>query len=399
MLNELNARITEKVISKHATTGKLRKTCRLWEMGASVFLLLALATAPFWSDRPLQAQQSLRTEREFHRFASELPLNVQWLGGELRDQIGELAALQKLGVWIDRNVDSSQIIQLAVSNATCEQILWLVAEQTGAGVAKFGNVLYLGPRRRAVLLPQWMDELERQVKTQVKGGSVRQRLTAKIDPSVPAWVRPREWLAALGNQQKLSIEGLERIPHDVWSAQSLPPMPVIEAIALWSCGFDLWPTVKSDGTIALEPIVYPTTWTRSYPDLQLKMPAVEELLAKHPAAKASAEGGGITITADTDFFSELDYRLAFRHAPAGATPSGKQLYTISTRATRGSLLASLAQQLSLEFEFAPEARSVLEDNIKLEVNGVALDKLLEQITEGTRLDIEITQKKLKASLR
>lgn len=362
-------------------------------------MLLAVAAGQFWSDPPLQAQQSLRTEKEFHRFASELPLNVQWFGGELRDQIGELAALQRLGVWIDRDVDSSQIVQLAVSNATCEQILWLVAEQTGAGVAKFGNILYLGPRRRAVLLPQWREELENDVKKIVKNSSVRQRLTAKIDASVPAWTRPREWLEAMGNHQKLQIEGLEQIPHDVWPAQPLPPMPAIEAIALWSSGFDLWPSVRSDGTIALEPIVYPSTWTRSYPDLQLKMPAVEELLGKHPTATAEEKGGGITITADVDFFSELDYRLAFRHAPAGATPSGKQLYTISTRATRGSLLASIAQQLSLEFEFAPEARSALEDNITLEVHGVELDELLTQITKGTRLEIEISPKKLKASLR
>jgi hypothetical protein len=394
LLNELNFRKAENSAHRQAFCDKLRKTCRLRNMGAhfinltTVWSLLLLATTSLYS------QQPLRTEKQFERYACELPLQVNWYGGEFADQIIELAKLQRIGVWIDRDVDGTQSINLAVRDATFEQILWLAAEQAEIGVAKLEDAFYLGPKSRAARLQFLFDELLRQAKSDVKAPEIRRKLIAKIDPSSPMFAEPQVWIWNLMNERGLNIIGAEQISHDVWPSQELPPMPLIQAVGLWTVGFDLWPTVDNEGSIRIHPPEFPQRWTTTYPELKHNTSGIAELLAKYPGAECKPAKKGCDCSGDEEFFLALNRNLAFSRLPAKNSAEATKLYTISTQASRGTLLASIAQQLSLEFEYDPQTRSQLEEVIKLDAKGADLDGLLQQVTAGSSLKVQITEKKL-----
>lgn len=74
---------------------------------------------------------------------------------------------------------------------------------------------------------------------------------------------------------------------------------------------------------------------------------------------------------------------------------GEQRFTLTTKAARGRILATIAQQTGNQLEFAPDFAAVLQEHIEISVNDVTLDELLQAVLEGTDAKYTLGNGKLK----
>ena len=71
-----------------------------------------------------------------------------------------------------------------------------------------------------------------------------------LQPKPLAWpdfATPRDILTDLARQNGLTLEGLDRVPHDLWAAADLPPLSLVERLTLVANQFDLTFALSADG--------------------------------------------------------------------------------------------------------------------------------------------------------
>ena len=393
-LNERKSTGQEKVPINSQQFCKMRKCYRLWglECLTSKFLLAFLVLACI--SQVAKAQPSLRTDRQFQQYGCELPVEFQWMGLELREQLESLCQLQRVGFWFDRQIDGSQTIDLVVADATLQQALWLVGNKCNAGVALLDDAFFFGPPAKAAALPSLLNDLGSVVKSQVKDQAAKKKLLAPVLCKAQAFQLPRDIIVRLAESSAIKIVGVEKIPLDVWPSFELPKRPAIECLALICYGFELWPTVDSEGTVTIQPLVMPTEIRRVFPKIKRQMQAVEELASQFPDAKLSDSPSGLVLEGSLEAVAEMERRLAFKDA-AKKSDSAEKRYSLAIEASRGNLLATMARQMSLELDVGQDAITILNEVIKIEFQQETMPKILERIMDGTEWKTEVDGKNLK----
>jgi hypothetical protein len=239
-----------------------------------------------------------------------------------------------------------------------------------------------------------LDDLKSAVKSQVKDQAAKKKLLTPVVFKGPAFQRPRDTIAKLGENSNIQIVGIEKIPLDVWQSFELPKRPAIECLALCCYGFELWPEVDAKGTVTIRPLTLPDEIRRVFPKIKRNMQAVEEIEAQFPDAKLSDSTNGLVVEGKADVINEMERRLAFKDA-AKKSDSADKRYSLDIETTRGNLLATMAKQMSLELEFATDAGPILNEVIKIKFQEETMPKILERIMEGTEWTTEVDGKKLK----
>ena len=77
---------------------------------------------------------------------------IRWEHVSLAEAVSRLADVLNADVLVDRRVDPSELVSLAIRNGSMIEILSQLAEDRSLGVAELGTLVYLGPRRSAEVL-------------------------------------------------------------------------------------------------------------------------------------------------------------------------------------------------------------------------------------------------------
>ncbi len=195
--------------------------------------ILMLASSGF-------AAQNSTLQQKLHRKVS-----VTWQGQQLAVALERLAGAGEITLWLDRRVDRQQAVSMQCVDLPLVQALEKVAKQQSLGFTQLENLVYIGPQQSAeeldTLLAQARDRLAKLPAT------VRKRWLKKQPVTWPHLSEPRAlammWLEEAGFQ----ILGDEKIPHDLWSEQSLPPLALVDRVVLLLVGFDLTCEIADDG--------------------------------------------------------------------------------------------------------------------------------------------------------
>jgi hypothetical protein len=313
------------------------------------------------------------------------PTSVQWAEGPtwpappLRKTLLGLSRANQVAIVIDRRVDPDQKLNLSLHNVPLEDVLRQAAASLGLGMTKLGPVIYFGP-------PDYTARLR--TLAQMRAEEVRAlpyeagRKLTEIDRL--AWndfAVPREILGQMAEKSRLRIVGLEQVPHDLWAAAELPPLPLIDRLTLLLGQFDLSFQVSPDGdSITLAPLPARVAVIRSYSGGA----DAEELAAKWAAAapqcEVKASGGMVYVRG----LLEDQERIAAMERPAGRSATrppkpvtrppakvrkpapGGEVFTV--HATKGPLrvlLEQLAGKMQLELKIDEEA---------MQKAGISLDQ-------------------------
>jgi hypothetical protein len=163
-------------------------------------------------------------------------IDAHWTGVPLREVAARLTDHGGVAIVVDRRLDPSAPIALAVSGEPLDKVLEAVAGQGGAEVALLDGHARIAPAAAAPLARAGEAAREQEI---CRLEPKLQRLTQARRPwRWPAGARPRELVAAAAAEAGIAIEGLGTLPHDHFPAADLPPLPLAERLDLVLAHFD-----------------------------------------------------------------------------------------------------------------------------------------------------------------
>ena len=308
------------------------------------------------------------------------PVSVSWMKSPIRDQLFQFSHDRKRSIFLDRRVDPTIALQMRLINQTTEQVVWKVASENSLGVAKIGDVLYVGPKPTAARLPWAIATAEKRLsdltKAERKKWSTRAAVkwaNATTTEEITHWLRSKE----------VAIDGM--LPFDVWPAMDLPRLTLLEQVFLIAAGFETEPLVSEDGkSIALvrpQPLGQQTFKFRidQHPGLNLQA-AAESI----PQLKVRKTRRTVTVTGDAIAIMEFQ-RMVIGAKTPDAPAEASTLLSLNGTATRRDILRKVATETNLELLFEVDAEQLLQDRITIDVQGATLEELMRACLDGTDL--------------
>jgi hypothetical protein len=266
-----------------------------------------------------------------------------------------------VAILIDRRVDPGQRLTLNLQNVPLETILQTVAERCGLGLARLGPVVYLAPppaAERLRPLAAAMDRAARQLP------AAAQRKFLRVQPL--AWedlATPRALLEQLARQNGLEIDGLERVPHDLWAAADLPPLSLVERLTLIAAQLDLGFTIAAGGT-------------------RLELGPVPKNLPVLPADRRPLSAGHAASTSSATQPAPSLERVRIQRLSVRAKPLGPVLRQLAER---------LGLQLKIDEQAIQRAGISLDQQVSVLVENATVDQLLHELLKSTGLKFQRRQ--------
>lgn len=206
---------------------------------------------------------------------------------------------------------------------------------------------------------------------------------------------PRDLVHSLAEEGRLQVDGLDRIPHDLWAAADLPPLALLDRLTVIALQFDLTFSIFSDGAvIRFVPLPDEIAVVRRYPGGAQAAEVAERIAALVPGARVRMVGSEVYVKGTVE---EHD-RISASRTPPRRAPSGPEADVPGkTRIERltvenipvGAVLKQMASQLDLELKYDHAALSragaSLNTLISVKVERISLDELLKEVTEAAGL--------------
>ena len=179
--------------------------------------------------------------------------SVHWSAVPLGEALERFGATQEIGVFLDRRINPSRMIEFDASRRSVGALLDELADSLDLGCCRFDSVAYIGPKHAARALA---------TRQPLPVATLRRRVLLEI----PFLSTPKEVLERLADDNGLRFSNLDRLPHDLWPQRELPPTPLGQLFDLLLIGFDATFELEDDGkTLCIVPI----------PQTEASVPAVE----------------------------------------------------------------------------------------------------------------------------
>lgn len=330
------------------------------------------------------------TGKKLEQAARRSPIFVNWQQVPLHSQLHALSRNLHIPLLLDRRVDPSQLVDRQDRDLTFEQFLWSLGEKENLGVCQVGDLYYLGPAETALALPAEVLALSEQLEDSSSLTKFKPSLLEKIKCNISHPFEPSNWLAQDAAHAELPLLNLEELPMDWWAPIDWPAMPRYQAYALLAAGFGLSLKVEEAG-LRLVKLQLPSELIREYTLSQPKDISLDELQKRHPKLKLELQKEKLTASGPSTAFAPLERQLGTQSRSSPTDNGGRRFTLNKTKAPRGSILATIAQQLGLKLKFSDDARAALNERVELDVQQVTLEELMDKVLAGTDLNFEIKE--------
>lgn len=198
-------------------------------------LVWLLAIQP-WSGTAQAQESAWQTGRALEQ-QLRTPLSATLKGLPLRDGITRLSQATRVAMWLDRRVDPSSELDVQLDEVPLAEALDVLAADHGLGWHLYDAVVCFAPDESLESLRRAQSKTSRLL-GRLPAGLRRQMLVRR------AWqwdelAEPRLLLTAIAEESSLPIEGLDRVPHDLWPAADLPPLRLADRMLFIATQFDL----------------------------------------------------------------------------------------------------------------------------------------------------------------
>ncbi len=340
-------------------------------------------------------------------------ISITWSGQSLSLALTGLADHEDLNVWLDRRVDAEQTIELALQDVNYQEVLTELARSYSLQLAYVGDVVYLGPQNVAEEIMA-LREIQH---AELEGGpkDLRKYWLHKSVWNWPRLSEPRKLLQELFSGTPIKLQGVERIPHDLWDARQLPQMTRMDRAILLLVGFDLMlDTVSNKGECQVVPIDRPVLITRKYPLKASQRSTISHMRQRFPELDFELLGSksrpsALKVTGSWN--GQQKFRQKFGNPAQGGlrkgrhksnsrgTASDRQVYTLEIREqTLHKVLRQLASQLPVELTWDERQLTMagysLDVRISCKVQSASLEQLLEAILNPVGLQFQRMGKKV-----
>lgn len=332
------------------------------------------------------------------------PISATWENVDLRTITRRVATTRRTSILLDRRIDPSRDYEATASNQSLLGVLQDLSHRAGGQASVVGNTIYVGP-------PEATGKLRtlvalRQKELQLDDNEIpRTRRFALTEAQTFEWNdldRPVELLQRVAASRELKIEGLEEIPHDLWSGGVIPQASAAETLSLLLIQWDLtfgW-TEHGRG-IRLVPVPEHVVIAREHlPPRGVKAAqALKQWQEEFEGLTGRINAGGVVVEATLEQHEAIEQQK--RPGKGGTeTPKPKPLkqerFTLRIKdAPASSLIKKLSEpaygQLSFEYD-ADELKSAgidLDRRVTFEVNNAPIEQLLKAVLEPLGVTFEL----------
>ena len=189
--------------------------------------------------------------------------SVHWVGVPLNEALERFGEAQKIGVFLDRRVDPSQLIEFDAIRQPLGNLLDEFADSLNLGCCRRDSIAYIGPKSATEALATKQPPMV----------AWQQR---RMPLEIPFLSTPKEILERLAENNGFRWRNLDRLPHDLWPERKLPSTPLFQLLDLLLIGFDETFELEEDGkTLRIVPLqipLTPTTSVKQSPQRESKTP-------------------------------------------------------------------------------------------------------------------------------
>lgn len=339
---------------------------------------------------------------------------IFWADVPLREGLLRMCRTHDVAVVLDRRCDPDREVTLTVRDRTLREVTAAIAQACGYEVAFVSPLVYIGPagsggRLEAIMAARRQDALKLG-----KAG------LAGLRAQSVAWPRlstPRELITRWAQEVNWELTNPDEILHDLWPAGALPPMTVVDRLALVLFQFDQTFELSESGKLKIVPIPDSLETGRQFfvgPRARILAQQWQEMF---PDCRVSVVGNDVVVQGPRealDKLSELlkvertgDSRHDLRGSPAASSPAaapsdpfGQRRFTVRDgRGTLEGVIRQLAQQLDMEMEFdrqlATQAGIRLDQPIRFQVQNGTIDQLWQAVLNPYGLTFERTGRSIK----
>jgi hypothetical protein len=320
-----------------------------------------------------------------------VPTQVAWQAMPLAEGLDSLAAAHAVCLLRDRRIDPSAPIDIELSSRPLGDALDAVAEAQGASITRLGDVLYFGPVPSAAGLRTWSALHHAQARALPAKARTAWLREAELRWSELA--EPREIVADLLSEAGLAAEGLEQIPHDLWSEGHLPPLPLVDRLLLVLVQFDLdFEAADAGKAVRIVPLAPAPVIERKYPGGRDVRRTAERIRRGAPELKVEIRGREVVALGRVEDHEKLNpTRPAAQPRTAAAKPiPADRRYTLRARdVPLSSVLEKLKDETGPKFTFDTVAmadKGISPDvKVTIDVREATLDDLLRTMLEPVGL--------------
>lgn len=302
---------------------------------------------------------------------------VTWpQGHRFRDQLEQLAERQQVAIFLDRRIDPGQSVRCSARQITFAELLNQLAAKVEAVVVHIGSVVYLGPRDQVSGLSRVAEQRTRDARSlPARRGRA---LLAKQAWGWETLADPRRLLDELAEEADVTIEGTDRLPHDLWPRTELPPLRWTDRMTLLLAGFGLtFEVAEQGGVIQLVPLPESELIVRSYDAPSARM-NWDRVARQFPQADIQRFSGSVEFRGTVEEHNRLRELLAREDSSKPARPPGKTVHSLRVvRQPIGAILKTIQDQLNVRLEFGAGVREKLQTRVTFDLHNVSIDELLE----------------------
>jgi hypothetical protein len=348
----------------------------------------------------LHAEEPLSGRDFQHRMKSTIGLT--WASNPLRRALQSLSSSQQIAIVLDRRVDPTQLINLQIKDQDLRATNELIAERQSLGVCYVDSVIYFGPQSTTSKLPTLA--AKRRSETAQFTTSSRSRLSAKSSFTWDDLATPRELAIDCAKQMKTHIKNPERIPHDLWQKNELPPISCIDFLTITLAGFDLtWQWGLNGKEIELVSIPESVSLQKSF-SKKISTKLLNDLRKRFLDSQLTQQDGLVRAIGSFEDLNAIETLLAGgqvahtnvrpgpkRPGPKRPAPKASTVYTLSIQKQPvGGVLQSLAKSLELQLVYS--------DNITLDDQKQLISFEVKEATKEQLLEATVAPAGMKYSL-
>ncbi|MCA9216045.1 MAG: STN domain-containing protein [Planctomycetales bacterium] len=315
----------------------------------------------------------------------------------MRRSLKRLGDLYRIPIVLDRRIDPSRELNLAVQDSPFVRVVAAAAVQLDVRVEPVGSCLYVGPKETAAYVPLLIQLAESQIETLPKQKQTSWRAVFPVQ--VAHLTSPRDLVKELCTGRRIDIANLERVPHDLWPEQNWGSLTLAESLALILIGFDMTFEINDVGDCTARPVDTQKRVTLTHDSFGDDQGGqLAEIVEGFRGAKI--DGTTVTLAASLETHAELRRRLqslrveskgrSATAAPSPGRPLPKQTYSLEVKnQPLGPVVTQLCMRLGLQLQFADNITKADRDRlVSFQVQNATLEQLFAAMVAGTDLKAE-----------
>lgn len=179
-------------------------------------------------------------------------VSVHWSETPLYPTMMRLADMQRIGVFLDRHVDPGMPLTLQRQQTPLGEVFRAIGGEYRLGIVFLDTVVYIGPVERAARLEESLRGWRRRYEAPARD-AVAKKMMRRIPLAYEEASTPQAILGRLVEETGFSWTETDRLPHDIWNENKLPPVKAYQLFSLLLAGFDRTFHVSEDGR-TLKPV-------------------------------------------------------------------------------------------------------------------------------------------------